>query len=240
MLAFFGEFLGTTLLLFLGNGCVANVLLNKSKGQHGGWIVITAGWALAVAMAVEVAGWMSGAHINPAISIALAVKGTLPWDLLPIYLSGQFLGAFFGSFLVWIIYMPHWKVTASSETKLLCFATMPAIKNRRWSFITEFLATAALLICVERIVQQFGGMDGVIAPLLVGAAVFVIGLSLGGPTGFAINPARDFSPRVLFSILPLAPKGSAGWSYAFVPFVAPILGAIFGTMIYSAIVGTFT
>ena len=239
MLTFLGEFIGTALLVFLGNGCVANVLLKKSKGTQSGWIVITTGWALAVALAVYVSGWESGGHINPAVSISLAVKGSLPWSILPNYLAGQFLGAFFGSFLVWVVYMPHWRITPSAETRLSCFATMPATQNRLWSFICEFLATAVLMFGVERIVQEYGGMQHAEAPLLVGATVFVIGLCLGGPTGFAINPARDFSPRLLFSLLPIGSKRSAGWSYAFVPVVAPILGAIFGVWLYGIIAPLF-
>jgi glycerol uptake facilitator protein len=233
MSIFLGELIGTAILMLLGNGVVANVLLSKSKGQNSGWIVISAGWAFAVAIAVYATGWISGGHINPAVTIGFAIIGKTDWSLVPTYILGQLLGAMIGSTLVWLSYMPHWKVTQDIHLKLSCFSTRPAIKNKVTNFITEVVATAVLLLGVLSILDSHNQVIMGFLPYAVGILIFSIGLSLGGPTGFAINPARDLGPRIMHQILPIAGKGTSEWEYALIPIIGPIVGAAIGALIYA-------
>ena len=227
---FFGELMGTLILILLGDGVVANVLLKQSKGVNGGWIVICAGWGFAVSIAVYICGSLSGGHINPAVTLALAMTHKTPWLEVPIYLSGQFLGAFLGASFVYLTYYSHFQVSENEEHKLLVFCTKPAIEHRVWNFITEVIATMVLILGVLAIVDMHSGVSKGLAPFLFGILVYGIGLSLGGPTGYAINPARDFSPRLFHSLIFSFKRSD--WGYAPVPLIAPCVGAILGTWIY--------
>lgn len=240
---FVAELVGTALLLLLGNGVVANVSLSKTYGNSGGWIVITTGWGLAVALAVYAVGRFSGAHINPAVTVGLAAIGELPWSQTPIYIAAQMTGAFIGAVLVWLTYHPHWQATDAPEAKLGCFATGPAISAPSWNFVTELIGTATLVFGVLAIGANAGEMTDEkldlsrafshgINPLLVGLLVWGIGLSLGGPTGYAINPARDLGPRIAHAVLPIAGKGDSNWSYAWVPVLGPLAGGVCGAVLY--------
>lgn len=232
---FMAELLGTALLILLGNGVVAGVLLKESKAENAGWIVITATWALAVTMGVFTAGNISGAHLNPAVTIALAVNGSFDWALVPAYLIAQMLGAIIGACLVYLHYLPHWSRTEDAGLKLACFATGPAIRHTTSNFISEFIGTFVLMFGLTAIgANKFA--DGV-NPMIVGALVFVIGMALGGTTGYAINPARDLGPRIAHAFLPIPKKGDSDWSYAWIPVVAPILGGICGVFVYKICLG---
>ena len=240
MQAYLGEFIGTMILIILGDGVVAGVLLKNSKAENSGWIVITVGWAVAVAIAVYCVGSISGAHINPAVTIALAVTGQFDWLMVPGYIIAQFLGAFVGGVIVWLAYLAHWRPTEDPGLKLGVFCTAPAYRATGPNIITEVIGTAVLLFGVLGIGANAGAVGGdlsaVIAtglnPLLVGLLVLGIGLSLGGPTGYALNPARDLGPRIAHAILPIAGKGSNDWEYAWIPVVAPIVGGILGAGLF--------
>jgi len=229
------EFFGTMILIWLGDGVVANVVLNKSKGQNSGWIVITAGWGFAVMVAVYVVGWISGAHINPAVTIGLAVIGKFPWSLVPGYIIAQVLGAFVGAIIVYLMYMDHFAATDDPDSKLGVFSTIPAIRNLSKNFMTEVFGTAMLLIGILGITNSNNSVGGMGA-LLVGLLVWAIVLSLGGPTGCAINPARDFGPRLAHAVLPIPGKGDSDWGYGLiVPIFGPIVGGILGAVVYQLI-----
>ena len=238
MQAYIGEFIGTMLLIILGDGVVAGVLLRNSKAENSGWIVITFGWAMAVAVAVYCVGQFSGAYINPAVTIGFAVTGGLEWALVPGYIIAQFLGAFVGAVLVWLAYLPHWAETEDEGLKLGVFCTAPAIYNTPANVITEIIGTFVLVFGVSGLIANAGALPGDAAavigsglnPLLVGLLVLGIGLSLGGPTGYAINPARDLGPRIAHAVLPIAGKGGSDWGYAWIPVVAPIIGGILGAV----------
>jgi glycerol uptake facilitator protein len=229
-----GEILGTMLLILLGDGVVAGVLLNKSKAQNSGWIVITTAWAFAVFVGVLAGGPLSGAHINPAVTIGLAVAGVTPWADVPIYIVGQFIGAMLGALLVWLHYLPHWSVTEDQGLKLAVFSTGPAIRNTGANLISEIIGTFALMIGVLMIGVYTIDM-GAISPLAVALLVWVIGLALGGTTGYAINPARDLGPRIMHAILPIPGKGGSDWGYSWIPVVGPIIGAVIATLVYIAL-----
>jgi glycerol uptake facilitator protein len=237
-----GEVFGTMLLVVLGDGVVANVLLTRSKGQNAGWIVVTAGWAVAVTLAVFAVNAVSGAHINPAVTLAMAAIGTFPWASVPGYIAAQLVGAFLGGVVVWVAYLPHWRLTDDPAMKLGVFCTAPAVRHPLSNVLTEAIATAVLVIGLLAILtpanlQPNTGFDRAFAPVLVGLIVFGIGLSLGGPTGYAINPARDLGPRLAHSVLPVAGKGGSDWGYAWVPVVGPILGGVAGALVYTALAG---
>lgn len=236
---FLAELMGTMILVLLGDGVVANVLLKKSKGENSGWIVIATGWGFAVTMAVYVAGWVSGGHINPAVTIGFVAIGKLTAQQSLPYLAGQFVGAFIGAIIVWLVYLPHWKATENKDHKLCCFCTMPAIRNYKANLLTEIIATAMLLIGVLGIFDIHNGIGKGIGPYMVGLLVFSIGLSLGGPTGYAINPARDFSPRVAHFLLPIPGKRDSDWAYSWVPFLGPIIGCVIGALLYKIIFANF-
>lgn len=225
---FFGEFMGTAVLILLGNGVVANVLLRKSKGENGGWIVVTAGWAFAVLCGVltAMACGSSDAHLNPAVTLGFAVVSG-DFSKLISYLPAQILGALVGAGLVWIQYLPHWKETPDASVKLACYSTSPAIRNFAANTLSEVIGTFVLVFVVGAIFSRAvagTGLSPGYGPYLVACLVWGIGLSLGGTTGYAINPARDLGPRIAHSILPIAGKGSSDWGYAIVPVVGPLIG----------------
>lgn len=232
MKLFVAELVGTMLLIVLGDGVVAGVVLKKSKAENSGWIVITTGWALGVAMAVYAVGRISGAHLNPAVTLSLAVTGKLAWADVPQYLGGQMLGAFLGAVLVWLAYLPHWRETPERDLKLAVFATMPAIRNLPLNLLTEVIGTFVLVFGVLALGANKPANDSGLTPLLVGFLVWAIGLSLGGPTGYAINPARDLAPRIAHALLPIPGKGASDWSYAWVPIAGPLIGGVIGAAAY--------
>lgn len=237
MSIFIGELIGTAILILLGGGVVANVLLENSKGQNSGWIVITAGWGFGVAIAVYVAGWMSGAHLNPAVTVGFLVTGAVTTSEAVIYFAGEFAGAFLGAILVWLAYLPHWSKTENADLKLAVFSTGPAIRNTAGNFICEVIGTAMLMIGILGIFNANNGIGSGFGPYAVGILVFSLGLSLGGPTGYAINPARDLGPRIAHAILPIPGKRDSDWSYAWIPVVGPIVGGAVGALIYQGVVG---
>ncbi len=226
------EFVGTMLLVLLGDGVVAGVLLNKSKAQNSGWIVITTGWGLAVALAVYTVGPISGAHINPAVTIGLAVAGKFAWSQAGGYVAAQLLGGIAGAVLVWLAYLAHWSGTEEKESKLLIFCTVPAIRRLPANFLTEVIGTFTLMFGVMALSAYKPSAQSGLTPLLVGILVWSIGLSLGGPTGYAINPARDLGPRIAHALLPIAGKGDSDWSYSWVPIFGPLAGGILGAVSY--------
>jgi glycerol uptake facilitator protein len=228
-LSIFGaEVIGTALLILLGNGVVACVLLNLSKGQNSGWIVITFGWGMAVMVGVFAVGQYSGAHLNPAVTVGFAIAGNIEWSDVPEYFAGEFVGAFIGATLVWLAYLDHWKETEDPGLKLACFSTAPAIRNTVSNVITEIFGTFVLVFGVLAFFANEATAATGLGGLIVGLLVLSIGLSLGGPTGYAINPARDLGPRIMHAILPIAGKGSSDWGYAWIPVVAPLIGGALG------------
>jgi glycerol uptake facilitator protein len=234
---FLSEVIGTALLILLGDGVVAGVLLSKSKAENSGWIVITFGWAFAVAMAVFAVGHWDGAHLNPAVTLGLAVIGKTTWANVPQYLGGEFVGAFIGAVLVFVHYSHHWKETEDPGLKLAVFSTGPAIRNPLFNVISEVIGTFVLVFVI--VTLGTNQISNGLAPLIVGFLVFAIGLSLGGPTGYAINPARDLGPRIAHFLLPIPGKGSSDWSYAWVPVVGPIIGGILGALLANAMAINF-
>ena len=242
---YLAEVVGTALLVLFGNGVVANIVLTRTKGNGGGWICITAGWAFAVAIAVFAVGRVSGGHLNPAVTIALATIGSFKWSMVAGYIAAQMAGALIGSVLVYLAYLAHWEPTVDQGGKLACFSTSPAVRRFGPAFITEFIGTAVLLFGVLAFGRVVAGAPTEQAawaaavslwfgPALVGLLVFGLGLSLGGPTGYAINPARDLGPRIAHALLPIAGKGGSDWEYAWVPVLAPILGGIAGAQLFKA------
>jgi glycerol uptake facilitator protein len=246
---FTAEMVGTAILILLGDGVVAGVLLARSKAENAGWIVITFGWGMAVAVAVYAVGQFSGAHINPAVTISFALTDITPWDEVPKYLAGEFAGAMIGAILVYIAYLPHWRPTEDPGLKLAVFSTAPAIRKYSHNLLTEIIGTFILLFGVLAIVGHFtqsvsgaiGSEELTVAfaqafpPLLIGLLVFVIGLSLGGPTGYAINPARDLGPRIIHALLPIPGKRDSDWGYSWVPVVGPLIGGSLGAITYQAL-----
>jgi glycerol uptake facilitator protein len=229
---FAAELVGTALLILLGNGVVAGVLLRHSKSENGGWIVITFGWGLAVMTGAFAVGQFSGAHLNPAVTVAFAIDGTIEWDQVPEYFAGEFAGAFIGATLVWLAYLDHWKPTEDPGLKLACFSTGPAIRNPVSNVITEVIGTFVLVFGILAFFANPATGETGLGPLIVGLLVLGIGLSLGGPTGYAINPARDLGPRIMHAILPIAGKGSSDWGYAWIPVVAPLIGGALAAVVF--------
>jgi len=234
MSIFGAEVIGTALLILLGNGVVAGVLLNLSKAQNGGWIVITFGWGLAVMTAVFAIGQFSGAHLNPAVTFGFAIADVIDWGDVPEYFAGEFVGAFIGATLVWLAYLDHWRETEDPGLKLACYSTAPAIRNYVANLITEIIGTFVLVFGILAWVANKATVDTGLVGLLVGVLVLAIGLSLGGPTGYAINPARDLGPRIMHAILPIAGKGGSDWGYAWVPVLGPLIGGALGALAYNA------
>lgn len=234
MSPYLAEFVGTMLLIVLGDGVVAGVLLKNSKSENAGWIVIVLTWGLAVAFAVYAVGGYSGAHINPAVTIALASNGSFPWAQVPGYCMAQLLGAFCGAVVVWLHYLPHWSQTDDASKKLAVFCTGPAIRNTFSNFLSEFIAT--LLLVLGLLFIGANSFAEGLNPLVVGALISTIGFGLGGTTGFAINPARDLGPRIAHFVLPLSGKGSSDWSYSWIPILGPIAGGLAGAGIYQLLI----
>lgn len=242
MSPFLGEFTGTALLITLGDGVVANVILNKTKGQNSGWIVITFGWAIAVFVAVFCVGPVSGAHINPAVTIGLAITGQFPWNDVPIYILAQILGAIAGAILVWLGYKQHFDETENKDLKLAVFCTGPAIRHRMHNLVTEIIGTFILILGVLFIIKSSPGIEvngvsgklglGPLGALPVALLVLGIGLSWGGPTGYAINPARDLGPRIAHFILPIKNKRDSDWKYAWIPIAGPAIGGIIAAFVF--------
>ncbi len=232
------EVIGTMILILLGDGVVANVVLNKTKGNNSGWIVITTGWGLAVFTAVYIVGGVSGAHINPAVTFGLWVAAAFPFaDLIP-YWVAQVLGAFIGAVLVWLAYYKHWEGT-DPDGQLAVFSTGPAIRNYGWNLVTEIIGTFMLMFGVFGINGGDGNVVGSLSALTVGFLVWSIGLSLGGPTGYAINPARDLGPRIAHLILPLPGKRDSDWGYSWIPIVGPLIGAALAALLWQYIFAPF-
>lgn len=242
------EILGTMILIICGNGVVANAVLKGTKGHGSGWIEITTSWALGVFLGVIIAGPYSGAHLNPAVTVALATTGDLSWAVVPEYLAGEMIGAMLGAFFVWLVYKDHFKITDDEEGKLACFCTGPAIRNTFSNLTSEIIGTFVLIFVIFYITGPSLdlGLDlgvetnpeavmglGSIGAIPVAFTVWVIGLALGGTTGYAINPARDLGPRLMHAILPV--KGKSDWSYSWIPIVGPIIGALIASFLYMAI-----
>lgn len=235
MTPFLGEVIGTALLLLLGDGVVANVVLRGTKGHASGWIVITLGWAMAVFVAVFTVALASGAHLNPAVTVGLAVAGKFDWGLVPMYLGAQMLGAFLGAALVWLHYRPHFALTDDPGLKLAVFATGPAVRSPLDNVVSEVIGTFVLVFAVLFLAAPEVGL-GALDALPVALVVLVIGLALGGTTGYAINPARDLGPRIAHALLPIPGKGGSDWGYAWVPVVGPLLGGLLAGIVYHALV----
>lgn len=227
---FMAELLGTMILVWLGDAVVANVVLAKTKGNDSGWIVITTAWAIAVALPVFIFGGISGAHINPAVTISLAVVGKFAWADVPSYIIAQMIGAILGAVLVYLSYLPHFKATEDKGAKLAVFSTGPAIRSYGANFLCEVLATALLLFGILGLGQA--EMVAGVSALAVGLLIFVLGLALGGPTGYSLNPARDLGPRIAHFILPIPGKGDSDWAYSWVPTLGPIVGAVLGASLF--------
>jgi glycerol uptake facilitator protein len=228
------EIIGTMLLILLGDGVVANVLLGKSKGNNSGWIVITTAWAMAVFVGAYVSVSMGGAaHLNPAVTVGLAVAGKTPWGEVPFFFIGEFIGAFLGAILVWLAYFKHWAETPDPGLKLAVFCTGPAIRNPLWNLVTEIIGTFVLIFGILAIQGAEG--FGSFALATVAWLVWAIGMSLGGPTGYAINPARDLGPRIIHAILPIPGKGGSDWGYSWIPVIGPIIGAVIAALLWGAL-----
>jgi len=238
MTPFIAEFIGTMLLILLGDGVVANVILNETKGKDSGWMVITTAWGLAVFIAVTVAGPYSGAHLNPAVTLGLAIIGKFPWADVPMYISAQFLGGCMGAFLVWVMYLDHFKRTTSQSTILGVFSTIPAIRNYASNMVSEIVGTFVLIFTIFYITgaeitpTKVPVGLGSVGAIPVAFLVWVIGLSLGGTTGYATNPVRDLAPRLMHAILPIKGKGSSDWAYSWVPVLGPLIGSGIAALIY--------
>ena len=230
---YLAEFFGTLLLIVLGDGIVAGVVLKRTKSENAGWLTIVVGWGLAVTLAVFAVGSFSGAHLNPAVTIGLFIDGSFPSDQVLGYILAQMAGAFVGAIIVWLHYLPHWKETPDASAKLAVFSTGPALRSTWSNLISEIIATAVLILGLLFLgANEFS--QG-LKPVIVGLLIISIGLSLGGTTGFAINPARDLGPRLAHFILPIHGKGTSDWSYAWIPVVGPIIGSVLGALIYNAL-----
>jgi len=239
---FIGELIGTMLLIIFGDGVVANVVLSHTKGQNSGWIVIATGWATAVAVGVYASAPISGAHINPAVTISLAVIGKFPWAMVVPYIIAQFIGAFLGAVIVWIAYRQHFEKTDNADLKLAVFCTGPAIRDYSANLVTEIIGTFTLVFGVLSMTHFDGdktpaGFGSTFGPFVVWVLVWAIGLSLGGPTGYAINPARDLGPRIAHALLPIPGKRDSDFAYGWVPVVGPVIGGIIGALVYAATFG---
>jgi glycerol uptake facilitator protein len=231
MNAFFAEFFGTAIIIVFGGGVVSNVLLNKTKGHNSGWIVITFGWAVGVFTGVLIAAPLSGAHLNPAVTLALAIAHKFSFGLVPVYIAAQLLGAMFGALLVWLAYKKHFDATEDGDAKLAVFCTAPNIRSIWYNVITEVIGTYVLSLAVLYMATPEIGL-GALNALPVAIVVLGIGLSLGGPTGYAINPARDLGPRIMHFLLPIPRKRNSDWSYSWVPILGPCIGATLAAVMY--------
>ena len=234
MSAFISELIGTAILIVLGDGVVANVILHKTKGNNGGLISITMGWGIAVFVAVYITAAASGAHLNPAVTIALAAIGKFEWALVPTYLVAQLLGAMIGALIVWIVYRQHFDATDDAATKLGVFCTSPSISKPADNILSEIIGTFVFILAILFITKAehtLGSLDALPVALLV----LGIGLSLGGPTGYAINPARDLGPRIMHALLPIKNKGTSDWGYSWIPVAGPIIGGVLAAIVYQCL-----
>jgi glycerol uptake facilitator protein len=230
MSPYLAEFLGALTLIVLGDGVVASVVLKRTKSENAGWLTVVIGWGLAVTLAIYAVGRFSGAHLNPAVTLALAYSGSFSWGLVPGYCLAQLAGAFVGAVLVWLHYLPHWRITDDPVAKLSVFCTGPAIRSTWNNLISEIIGTTVLILGLFTIgANQF--TEG-LNPLVVGLLIIAIGVSLGGTTGFAINPARDLGPRLAHAVLPVYGKGTSDWKYAWIPVLGPIAGGLSGAALY--------
>lgn len=243
MSEFTAEIIGTMFLILLGTGVVANTILKGTKGFNGGWMVITTGWALAVFVGVVIAGPFSGAHLNPAVTLGLAIAGKFAWSKVGYYILAQLIGAVLGAFLMWIVYRDHFNSTTDPDTQLAVFSTGPAIKNVVFNLLSEIVGTFVLIFVIFYFTNAEMGDQktpiglGSLGALPVAFLVWAIGLSLGGTTGYAINPARDFGPRIAHALLPMKDKGHSDWKYAWVPVVGPFIGAALAALLYLVLKG---
>lgn len=242
MSPYIAEFIGTAIMILLGNGVVANVVLKGTKGNNGGWIVITTAWALAVFVAVVVAAPYSGAHLNPIVTLGAAIAHKFAWNLVPYYILSQIAGAMLGSFLVWLMYKDHFDATDDQGLKAAPFATAPAIRNKLSNLLSEIIGTFVLIFVIFYFTDpSFGKPElttigmGSMGAIPVAFLVWVIGLSLGGTTGYAINPARDLGPRLVHSLIPMKGKGTSDWGYAWVPIIGPVIGSTLAALLYLAL-----
>lgn len=229
-----GEFMGTLVLVLLGDGAVAANVLRKTKSEGSGWLLITIGWGLAVTMGVYVSGFVSPGHINPAVTLGMAIVGDIGWGAVIPYSLAQIAGGFVGAVLVWLQFMPHFKATEDQDAILSVFSTDPAIESPVWNLVSETIGTAVLLFGL----LAFGEntfTDG-LNPIAVGMLITAIGISLGGTTGYAINPARDLGPRLAHQVLPIANKGGSNWGYAWVPILGPFIGGVVGALLFSLVI----
>jgi glycerol uptake facilitator protein len=233
MSPYLAECFGTMLLILLGEGVVASVLLKGTKSENAGWLTVVIAWGLAVMISIYAVGRISGAHLNPAVTLALFISGDFPGDQVLGYMAAQFAGAFFGAVLVWLNYLPHFKITQSPELKLAVFATGPAIRSTPSNLFSEIIATMVLTLAVLFIGAN--NYTKALNPIAVGALVTAIGLSLGSTTGFAINPARDLAPRIAHALLPIPGKGSSDWSYSWIPVAGPLIGGALGAVVFKLI-----
>ena len=233
MTEFIGEIIGTMILIILGDGIGANLSLNKSHAKGGGWIVTSIGWGLAVCLAIFAVGQISGAHINPAVTLGLAAVGEFPWEKVGPYIIAQFIGGFIGATIVWLHFLPHWKETEDQATKLGVFSTSPGVPAF-WSNLFSELSGTFILVAGILWIGANEFTEG-LNPIAVGFLIMAIGMALGGSTGYAINPARDLAPRFAHFVLPIAGKGSSNWDYAPVPLLGPIIGGILGASFYHAV-----
>jgi glycerol uptake facilitator protein len=243
MSQFTSELIGTMLLILLGTGVVANVVLKGTKGHSGGWMVITTGWALAVFVGVVFAAPYSGAHLNPAVTLGLAIAGKFAWNKVGLYIIAQIIGAILGAFLTWLVYRDHFNATTDPDSQLAVFSTGPAIENRIFNLLSEIIGTFVLMF----VIFHFTGAEltgqktpiglGSLGAVPVAFLIWAIGLSLGGTTGYAINPARDLGPRIAHHILPMKNKGSSNWKYAWVPVIGPLIGAVIAALLYIMLEG---
>ena len=234
MTQFTSELIGTALLIILGDGVVANVVLSKTKGNNGGLIAITFGWSMAVFVGVYVSAAASGANLNPAVTIALAYAGKMGWNEVPTYIAAQMLGAMLGAFLVWLAYKQHFD-ESDPNAQLGVFCTAPAKRNSMHNFLTEFIGTFVFMFAVLSITKSSSSL-GSLDALPVALVVLAIGLSLGGPTGYAINPARDLGPRIMHFLLPIKNKRDSDWSYSWIPVLAPVAGALLAAFVYQLVI----
>lgn len=245
MSEFTAELIGTMLLILLGNGVVANVVLKGTKGSNGGWIVITTGWALAVFVGVVIATPYSGAHLNPAVTLALALAGKFAWSKLGLFFAAQTIGAILGALLMWLVYRDHFNRTTDSDAQLAVFSTAPAIKNSFFNLLSEIIGTFVLVFVIFYFTSAEVGEQktpiglGSLGALPVAFLVWAIGLSLGGTTGYAINPARDLGPRIVHALLPIKGKGHSGWKYAWIPLAGPLIGGALAAVIYLLLKNNF-
>jgi len=227
---YLAELIGTAILVYLGVGANASVNLKESYAYNSGWIIISLGWGLAVTLGVYAVGSISGAHLNPAVTVGLAMAGDFPWSKVSGYILSQIVGGIFGGIMVWLHYLPHWAKTEEAEVKLGVFCTSPAVPSTYANILSELLGTFTLVFAMMFIgANQFA--DG-LNPLIIGGLIVIIGISLGGTTGYAINPARDLGPRIAHFILPISGKGKSDWGYSWIPVVGPLIGGVFGSLTY--------